>query len=248
MSNKVRNSLAGIVGLGLILAMGCAIPTDPDQLKDALETKARAAVVAGATQVAPHVDSFIEELEAAQVKDSEVGSAPQGVESINFPAPGDSTANQAPATHHSEKNSSAAPRAAVPVDLNRATTDNDSQWLTALDAIALAQAREPGIATEISGHVALGQGETQVGDLHSSTPSPGAGYGLVWWVIVQNGKQLSNCEVGLGKVVCAAITHPPFRFDVSRVTADSPQVFKAWQGQAEWSEILDHQDVSLFRI
>ena len=245
MSHKVRVSLAGLVGLSLILAMGCAISTDPDQLKNALETKARAAMVAGATQVAPHVDSFMEELEAAQARDSKVGSSPEGVESNNSPQLVNSAAKQVPVTRQADQNSAETTEAAVPGDWNQAVTANESQWLTALDAIALAEAREPGIATEISGRVALTQGETQVGDLQSSTPSPGAGYGLVWWVIVQNGEQISNCEVGLGKVVCSSIIRPPFRFDVSRVTADSPEVFKAWQDQAEWSVILDHQDVSL---
>ena len=149
------------------------------------------------------------------------------------------------ATHRAAKTSSEATQATRTEDLKQATTANESQWLTAFDAIAFAEAREPGIATEISGHVALTQGETQVGDLQGSTPSPGAGYGLVWWVIVQNGDQLSNCEVGLGKVVCSSITHPPFRFDVSRVTADSPEVFKTWQDQTDWSAILDHPNVSL---
>lgn len=245
MSHKVRVSLAGLVGLSLILAMGCAISTDPDQLKNALETKARAAMVAGATQVAPHVDSFMEELEAAQARDSKVGSPPEGVESNNSPQLGNSAAKPTPITRQADQNSAETTEAAVPGDWNQVVTANESQWLTALDAIALAEAREPGIATEISGRVALTQGETQVGDLQSSTPSPGAGYGLVWWVIVQNGEQISNCEVGLGKVVCSSIIRPPFRFDVSRVTADSPEVFKAWQDQAEWSVILDHQDVSL---
>ena len=245
MSNKVRISCAGFVGLGLILAMGCAISTDPDQVRDAFETKARAAVVAGATQVAPHVDSLIEELESAQVMESDAGSGPDRVESNHPYNPDDSAASQMLEPYQAGEDSLETTGAAVPVDILHVTTANESQWLTALDAIALAEAREPGIATEISGHVALTPGETQVGDLQSSTPSPGAGYGLVWWVLVQNGERISNCEVGLGKVICSSISHPPFRFDVSRVTADSPEVFQAWQDQIEWTEFLDHQNVSL---
>lgn len=140
------------------------------------------------------------------------------------------------------------PHTVTPVPVPTATPEPVAgPWQTALEAIEIASAAQPGIIKKVTGHVSHESGQKDAGDTANTVPSPGAGYSSTWGVTILDGDQVYLCVVLNAAAECNTLFSADAG-DIEGADVDSPDVFAVWQDNSDWLELLSNEDLSILLV